>query len=141
MNINKTTGGMISAAMFSATMTFKLMVFLLRMAKKGLVASGLADSFKSFTEKTGGSYSVYNIPLTYEKAGIMEKMNQMELELQKEKNPIKAAGIRNEIKKLEQQVPEIEQLKKLGIEYQLSDIKEPTDDEIKLANLILNKNN
>ena len=117
MNINNITGGMISAAMFSATMTFKLMVFLLRMAKKGLVASGLADSFKSFTEKTGGSYSVYNIPLTYEKAGIMEKMNQMELELQKEKNPIKAAGIRNEIKKLEQQVPEIEQLKKLGIEY------------------------
>lgn len=35
----------------------------------------------------------------------------------------------------------VEKYKKLGIEYQLSDIKEPTDDEIKLANLILNKNN
>lgn len=35
----------------------------------------------------------------------------------------------------------VEKYKKLGIEYQLSDILEPTDDEIKLANLILNKNN
>lgn len=117
MNINKTAGGVVSAMLFSATMTFKLVTFLLRMTKKGLVASGLTDAFKNFSEKTSGEYTVYNIPLSKEKAAKMKELNKLNLELEKEKNPIKAASLRKEIKNIEKDIPEISQLKMLGIEH------------------------
>lgn len=117
MNINKTAGGIVSAALFSAAMTFKLVTFLMRMAKKGLVASGLTDAFKNFNQKTAGEYTVYNIPLSREKAMKMNKLNKLNLELEKEKNPIKAASLRNDIKNLEKEIPELSQLKMLGIEH------------------------
>lgn len=117
MNINKTSGGIVSAALFSVTMSFKLVTFLMRMAKKGLAASGLVDAFKNFNQKTSGQFTVYNIPLSQEKAAKMNKLNKLSLELDSEKNPIKAAALRNDIKKLEKEIPEIAQLKMLGIDY------------------------
>lgn len=117
MNINRTSGGIVSAALFSATMSFKLVTFLMRMAKKGLAASGLVDAFKNFNQKTSGNFMVYNIPLSQEKARKMDRLNKLSLELDAEKNPIKAAGLRNDIKKLEKEIPEIAQLKMLGIDY------------------------
>lgn len=117
MNINKTAGGIVSAALFSAAMTFKLVTFLMRLAKKGLVASGLTDAFKNFNQKTSGEFTVYNIPLSMEKAAKMDRLNKLNLELDQEKNPIKAAEIRNEIKNLEKELPELSQLKMLGIEH------------------------
>ena len=117
MNINKTSGGIVSAALFSATISFKLVTFLMRMAKKGLAASGLVDAFKNFNQKTSGQFTVYNIPLSQEKAAKMNKLNKLSLELDSEKNPIKAAALRNDIKKLEKEIPEIAQLKMLGIDY------------------------
>ena len=117
MNINRTAGGVVSAALFSATMSFKLITFLMRMAKKGLAASGLVDAFKNFNQKTSGEFTVYNIPLSQEKAQKMYKLNKLSLELDTEKNPIKAASLRNDIKKLEKEIPEIAQLKMLGIDY------------------------
>ena len=83
MNINRTSSGIISAVTFSARMTFKLLSFIMRLAKKGLVAASLSDKFQNFIQKTGGEYSVYNIPLTAEKAATMQQMNKLELELQK----------------------------------------------------------
>ncbi len=117
MNISKTSGGVVSALLFSATMSFKLVTFLMRMAKKGLVASGFTDAFKSFNDKTAGEYTVYNIPLTKDKAIKMDKLNELNLELENEKNPIKAAEIRNEIKSVQNEIPEIAQLKQLEIEH------------------------
>ena len=89
----------------------------MRMAKKGLAASGLVDAFKNFNQKTSGEFTVYNIPLSEEKAQKMNKLNKLSLELDTEKNPIKAASLRNDIKKLEKEIPEIAQLKMLGIDY------------------------
>lgn len=117
MNINRTSSGIISAVTFSARMTFKLISFLMRLAKKGLVAASLCDKFQNFMQKTGGEYSVYNIPLTAEKAATMKKMNQLELELQKTNNPLRKASIRNELKKMEKEIPELAQLKELGIDF------------------------
>lgn len=117
MNINRTSGGVVSAALFSVTMSLKLVTFLMRMAKKGLAASGLVDAFKNFNQKTSGEFTVYNIPLSEEKAQKMNKLNKLSLELDTEKNPIKAASLRNDIKKLEKEIPEIAQLKMLGIDY------------------------
>lgn len=117
MNINKTSGGIVSAALFSAAMSFKLITFLMRMAKKGLAASGLVDAFKNFNQKTSGEFTVYNIPLSQDKAWKMDKLNKLSIELDKEKNPIKAASLRNDINKLEKEIPEVEQLKMLGINY------------------------
>ena len=117
MNINRTSSGIISAVTFSARMTFKLLSFIMRLAKKGLVAASLSDKFQNFIQKTGGEYSVYNIPLTAEKAATMQQMNKLELELQKTNNPIKKASIRSELKKLEKEIPELAQLKELGIDF------------------------
>lgn len=117
MNINRTSSGIISAVTFSARMTFKLLSFIMRLAKKGLVAASLSDKFQNFIQKTNGEYSVYNIPLTAEKAATMQQMNKLELELQKINNPIKKASIRSELKKLEKEIPELAQLKELGIDF------------------------
>lgn len=133
MNINKTAGGMVSAALFSVNMSFKLLQFLLRLAKKGMVASGLADSFKDFTVKTEGEFSVYNIPLNQERVKLVEQMNHLQLDLQNEKNPIKAASMRNEIKKIEQEIPEIKQLNDLGIQYCMLPKLNGSDQTIQIA--------
>ncbi|MBO5259039.1 MAG: hypothetical protein J6B26_01495 [Agathobacter sp.] len=133
MNINKTAGGVVSAALFSVSMSFKLLQFLLRLAKKGMVATGLADSFKDFTVKTEGEFSVYNIPLNQERVKLVQQMNHLQLELQNEKNPIKAASIRNEIKKIEQEIPEIAQLKDLGIQSCLLPKLNGSDQTIQIA--------
>lgn len=117
MNINRTSSGIIQAATFSARMTFKLLSFIMRMAKKGLVAASLADKFQNFVQKTGGEYSVYNIPLSAEKAKLMKQLNGLELKLQNEKNPFAKVSIRSEIKKLENGIPELAQLKELGIDF------------------------
>lgn len=117
MNINKTAGGIVSAALFSTAMTFKLATFLMRMAKKGLAASGLVDAFKNFNTKTSGEFTVYNIPLSKEKAQMVNELNKLNLNLEKEKNPFKAAKMRNDIKNIEKQLPELQHLKTLGIEH------------------------
>ena len=117
MNVSRTSNGIVNAALFSVGMSFKLITFLARMTKKGLVSSGLMDKFKSFNAKTAGEYTCYNIPLTQEKAEFMNKLGELNLQLDKEKNPINAAKIRNEIKNIEKEIPELNQLKKLGIEH------------------------
>ena len=117
MNINRTSSGIISAMTFSARMTFKLLSFIMRLAKKGLVAASLSDKFQNFIQKTGGEYSVYNIPLSAERAATMQQMNKLELELQNTKNPLRKASIRSELKSLEKKIPELSQLKKLGIDF------------------------
>ena len=68
MNVRGTTGGIITASILSARITFKVLVFLMRMVQKGLVATGFADGFKEFTKQTEGNFTVYNIPLTADKA-------------------------------------------------------------------------
>lgn len=115
MNVRGTTGGIITASILSARITFKVLVFLLRMAKKGLVATGFADGFKEFTKQTEGNFSVYNIPLTADKAEKMVQLNELEIALENEKNPLKKRSLQMEIKNLQKELPELEQLNKLGI--------------------------
>ena len=115
MNVRGTTGGIITASILSARVTFKVLVFLLRMAKKGLVATGFADGFKEFTKQTEGNFSVYNIPLTADKAEKMVQLNELEIALENEKNPLKKRSLQMEIKNLQKELPELEQLNKLGI--------------------------
>ena len=115
MNVRGTTGGIITASILSARITFKVLVFLLRMAKKGLVATGFVDGFKEFTKQTEGNFSVYNIPLTADKAEKMVQLNELEIALENEKNPLKKRSLQMEIKNLQKELPELEQLNKLGI--------------------------
>lgn len=115
MNVRGTTGGIITASILSARITFKVLVFLLRMAKKGLIATGFADGFKEFTKQTEGNFSVYNIPLTADKAEKMVQLNELEIALENEKNPLKKRSLQMEIKNLQKELPELEQLNKLGI--------------------------
>lgn len=117
MNINRTSSGIITAALFSARMSFKILQFIWRLAKKGMVANGLKDKFTDFTQRTGGEFTVYNIPLAENKAKAITELNQLELKLQNEKNVFVKASLRNEIKKMESAIPELEQLEKLGVSH------------------------
>lgn len=115
MNVRGTTGGIITASILSARITLAVLVFLMRMAKKGLVAAGFADNFKEFMKQTEGNFTVYNIPLTADKAEKMVRLNELELALEEEKNPLKKRNLQMEIKNLQKELPELEQIKKLGI--------------------------
>ena len=115
MNVRGTTGGIITASILSARITLAALVFLMRMAKKGLVAAGFADNFKEFMKQTEGNFTVYNIPLTADKAEKMVRLNELELALEEEKNPMKKRNLQVEIRNLQKELPELEQIKKLGI--------------------------
>ena len=117
MNIRNTTGGVVSALTFSARASWKLLSLIGRLAKKGLVAGGLYDNFQNFQASTNGEYTTYNIPLSDEKAKMVKKMQNLELQLEKEKNPFTKASIRRQISNLEKNIPEIQQLRKLGISH------------------------
>ena len=115
MSVKGATGGIVSASLITARLTFKLVVFLMRLVKKGILSTGFVNNFKSFAEATEGNYSIYNIPLTEEKAAVMRQLNELELKLETEKNPLKKRALELEKRNLQNQLPEIEQLKKLGV--------------------------
>lgn len=117
MNVQRYGGGVLMLTVLSARLSFKLLTYILRLAKKGLVSAGIADRFKDFSKKTEGSFTVYNIPLTKERAEDMQKLHDLELTLEKVTNPIKKSRIRNEIKSLQKNIPEIEQLERLQIKH------------------------
>ncbi len=117
MNISNTSGAVMNAALFSTRMTFKLVSFLFRLAKKGMVALGAADKFKEFSNATGGKYTAYNIPLNEKHAKTMQELGELELELENTKNPLDKIRLRREIEAKSRSIPEIEQLNKLGIKY------------------------
>lgn len=117
MNIQRYGGGIASLTFLSARMSLKLLTYIMRLAKKGMVALGAADQFKNFSKNAEGKFTVYNIPLNKERAEIMNELNSLELKLQNESNSVKKAGIRNEIKKLQSKVPELEQIERLNIQY------------------------
>ncbi len=117
MNISNASGAVMSAALFSTKMTFKLITFLYRLAKKGLVALGAADKFKAFSNATGGKYTAYNIPVDAKHVQTMQKLNKLELELQNAKNPMEKISLRRQMENVKKSIPELEQLNKLGISY------------------------
>ena len=117
MNIRGTATGMASAFLVSANLSLKMLVFFMRMAKKGLVAAGMTDRFKAFLERTEGNYTVYNIPMPKERVQVLERMNALELELEAAKKPLEKRRLRNEAKDLQKQLPELEQLDKLGLTH------------------------
>lgn len=117
MNIRNMSGSITAVSLISARLSFKIVTFLLRLAKKGLVAAGFSDEFKNFIEKTEGNYTVYNIPVTAERVEKLQEINSMELQLQDTKNPFTKAKLRNEIKELWKEIPELEQIEKLGINH------------------------
>lgn len=117
MNVRNTSGGISSAIMLSARMSMLLVVFIMRMVKKGLIAASYADNIKSFAQMTEGKYQIYNIPLSEDRAQYMMRLNEIELHLQQEKNPIKRRTLEKEKKELKEKLPEIEQLKKLNVKH------------------------
>lgn len=133
MNVRQTTGGIVSAMTFSARMSYKLVTFLLRLAKKGLLASGIADRFQDFHTKMGGDYTTYNIPLSQEKAQIVKEMNKLELALENEKNPFVKSNLRKQLDKMENEIPEIKQLKRLGITHCMLPKLNGSDNTIQIA--------
>lgn len=117
MSVRNNLGGVIMVSSITAQMSFRLLVYLLRLAKKGLLAAKSADNFKTFTKLSEGNFTVYNIPLSQEKAIRVRWINKLELQLQEEKNPIQREKIKKSIKGLEKEIPELEQLRKLNIEH------------------------
>ena len=117
MNVKSTTGGVVSALTFSARVTWKILSTIMRLAKKGLVSGGICDQFKNFHTVTGGEYTTYNIPLSEEKAKMVKELQGLELQLEQETNPFTKAGIKRQISSVEKSIPEIQQLKKLGISH------------------------
>lgn len=117
MNINRSSAGIVGAITFSSRMTFKLVMFMLRLGHKGAVGLGLADDFKAFVKESKGEFTVYNIPLTQEKTDTVLKIQALQKQVDTATNPIKRAELRQEIKSLEKTIPELEQLKGLGIQY------------------------
>lgn len=117
MNVKGTSENVISVSLISARAAFRLLVFLMRLAKKGLVAAGISDGFKDFARRTGGNYTVYNVPLSAGKAERLKQIHALELKLQNTKSPAQKTALRNEIRKLYKEIPELAQLKKLQIDH------------------------
>lgn len=117
MNIRGTTGAVVGISLISARLTLQTLIFLMRMAKKGLLAARHADNFKAFMEKTEGKYTVYNIPLSARRAERLKELGDLELKLQDVKNPFEKSALQKQMRQLKAELPELEQLKKLGISH------------------------
>lgn len=121
MNVQRYGGGVSSILMTSTAMSMKLMVFLLRMAKKGLMSLKYSNDYTKFLEKTGGNFAVYNIPLskahTEHFKENMEKIASLESSLAETKSPRKKAELRQQIKAVKADMPELLQLEKLGVDF------------------------
>lgn len=117
MDLQRSAGGIIQTMVFSARISFKILSFLYRMGKKELIARGYADEFKDFFVNAEGKYNTYNIPLSDDKIELINKLQSLEMELQKPEQYLDKVAIRKEIKEIEKQMPELMQLKDSGISY------------------------
>lgn len=117
MNISRTGGGMVSLVVLSAKVNLMLFSFLMRMAKKGLIAAGVVDGFKGFATKTKGEFTVYNVPISENQAESIRQLNDLEVRLEAANNPVERANLRQNIKTLEANMPELQQLHKLGVTH------------------------
>lgn len=117
MNIKQHTGTISYLMFLSVRANIMLLSYFLRLAKKSMVSRGFTDSYKDFLQRTEGNFSVYNIPVTGTSAENLQKLNALEIQLQENASPFEAAKLRNEIKDLQEKIPEIEQLKRLGLDY------------------------
>ncbi len=117
MNISKTGGQIASLVVLSTKLNLMLLTFVLRMAKKGLIATGLADGFKGFVTQSKGEFTVYNVPVSAEHAENVSRFNRLQSLLEKTKNPVEKSKLRKEMKVLETNMPEFQQLQKLGISH------------------------
>lgn len=117
MNIRRNTGGLVSLMVLSVQANLMLLTFLMRLAKKAMVAGGFCDRYREFLESVQGKTTVYNIPLSAERAKALQTLNQLELQLDSAKNPVTAGKIRRELKRVQKELPELEQLEKLGIKH------------------------
>lgn len=117
MNVKNLSGNIITTSLFSARITFALVIYLMRLAEKGLVTIGAADNFKNFVKLTGGNHTIYNIPVSKEKSECLKKINRLDLELQKAINPMEKMKLRQEIKELWKEIPELNNLKTLPIKH------------------------
>ncbi len=120
MNIKSYGGSMSHLLIQSGVVSVRLMIYLLRMARKRLLSYKFGTDYMNFLEKTKGSFTVYNIPLSEEHALMLkdrlDQVYKLEEQLVTTKNPIKKASLQKRIDGIRQEMPEIEQLKKLNID-------------------------
>lgn len=117
MNISRMGGGMASLVVLSVKANLMLLTFLMRMAKKGLIAAGVADGFKGFVTKTKGAFTVYNVPISESQAESLRRLTELQVKLETTNNPVEKAKLRQDIKVMEANMPEVQQLQKLGITH------------------------
>ena len=115
MNIKNASGSIIGASLITARITFVLATYLARLVQKELLASKAARDFNAFVKLYDGKYTVYNIPLREGGARIVKQMNRLELKLQKADGFKEKHKIRQELRELKTQLPELEQLSNLNI--------------------------
>lgn len=121
MDIQRYSGGITHLLMASMQLQMKLLVFLYRMARKGLVSLKFATNYEKFLERSGGEHTIYNIPLSSRSAEKLkdniDKITDLEAELENTKNPAHKTQIRKEIEKIKEDMPEIKQLQELNIDH------------------------
>lgn len=117
MNIRQAGGGMMPLLLFSAQMEMKMLVFLMRMAKKAFISLGGVGKYKQFLERTKGEFQIVNIPFSKEQIGNIERMQELERLIEDAKSPFQAREYKKKLEELKGQLPELQQLEKLGIDH------------------------
>lgn len=121
MDVQRYGGTVMSFLMMGMQMEMKLLIFLMRMAKEGLLKLKYSTDMENFIKQTEGDFTLYNIPLSEDRAEMlannMDRIADLEEELGVTKNPVRKNAIRKEIEAIKKDMPEFEQLEKLGISH------------------------
>jgi len=94
--------------------TGKLLQFLMRLAKEGLISKGILSGATEFIKDTQGEYQIYNIPLSEES---LKKIEELENRINQTTVPALRESYQKELDNVWKTLPEAKKLSNLGIHY------------------------
>lgn len=118
MNIRGNMGSVTQAIYATNMLTLKLIQFMLRMAKKGILSIQSKDNMQKFAAVTEGKYQIYNVPVSTEDSNKIKKLEKLQLAVEQEPDKKKRATLKKELHQFQKELDEEsirQQLKDAGI--------------------------
>ena len=104
MNIRGNMGSVTQTIYATNMLTLKLIQFMLRMAKKGILSIQSKDNMEKFAKMTEGKFQIYNVPVSLSDQEKFKKLEKMQLAVEQEPDKTKKAALKKELDQFQKEL-------------------------------------
>lgn len=104
MNIRGNMGSVTQTIYATNMLTLKLIQFMLRMAKRGILSIQSKDNMEKFAKMTEGKFQIYNVPVSLSDQEKFKKLEKMQLAVEQEPDKTKKAALKKELDQFQKEL-------------------------------------